>query len=330
MRRLLTWGAVWLALSGCVSRPTPAISGAVSEQTPAPAPTLAPAVVEPRILASTPAPHPPERHPGVPSASVSAPAVDPLVRVAKANAAARVQPGRGDYSTAVQIYGFAEGALYQIYVAPGRVTDIVLQPEEKLAGAGPVAAGDTTRWVIGDTESGSGDARRVHILVKPTRPDLRTNLVINTDRRTYHLELRATPSTYMAAVSWRYPADEARAAAALAEARRLAEAEAQAAQTPAPAILNFAYRIVGRARWRPIRVYDDGRQTFIEFPASVAQGDMPPLWVGAPGRALELVNYRVHGQRMIVDCLFETAELRLGDTRGQQHVQIVRTSEGRP
>jgi hypothetical protein len=30
---------------------------------------------------------------------------------------------------------------------------------------------------------------RVHILVKPTRPDIRTNLVINTDRRTYHIEL---------------------------------------------------------------------------------------------------------------------------------------------
>src|SRR3546814_15654380 len=29
--------------------------------------------------------------------------------------------------------------------------------------------------------------------------------VINTNRRTYHLELRATPATYMASVSWSYP-----------------------------------------------------------------------------------------------------------------------------
>ena len=65
-----------------------------------------------------------------------------------------------------------------------------------------VAAGDTVRWVIGDTTSGTGNATRVHILVKPTRSDLATNLIINTDRRTYHLELRALPSTYMASVSW--------------------------------------------------------------------------------------------------------------------------------
>jgi type IV secretion system protein TrbI len=57
------------------------------------------------------------------------------------------------------------------------------------------------RWVIGDTESGTGPTKRVHILVKPTRPDLVTNLVINTDRRTYHMELRSTEKTYMASVS---------------------------------------------------------------------------------------------------------------------------------
>src|SRR3546814_3804641 len=60
-------------------------------------------------------------------------------------------------------------------------------------GPGPVAAGDTVRWIIGDTVSGAGPTARVHILAKPTRPDIATNLIINTDRRTYHLELRATP-----------------------------------------------------------------------------------------------------------------------------------------
>jgi type IV secretion system protein VirB9 len=86
------------------------------------------------------------------------------------------------------------------------VTDIALQEGEELAGSGPVAAGDTVRWIIGDTVSGSGPGKRIHLLVKPTRPDLVTNLVINTDRRTYHLELRAA-GTYMAALSWTYPQD---------------------------------------------------------------------------------------------------------------------------
>lgn len=100
-----------------------------------------------------------------------------------------MQPTRSGYFNAVQVYPFTSGALYQVYTAPGQVTDVALQEGEQLVGSGPVAAGDTVRWIIGDTESGTGPTRRIHILVKPTRPDLVTNLVINTDRRTYLLEL---------------------------------------------------------------------------------------------------------------------------------------------
>ena len=74
--------------------------------------------------------------------------------------------------------------------------------------AHPVAAGDTVRWIVGDTESGAGPTKKIHILVKPTRPDRTTNLVINTDRRTYLMELRSTEKTYMASVSWQYPEDQ--------------------------------------------------------------------------------------------------------------------------
>jgi type IV secretion system protein VirB9 len=146
--------------------------------------------------------------------------------------------------------------------------------------------------------------------------------VINTNRRTYHLELRATPATYMASVAWRYPADEA-----LAAAERV---ERHAAPTVAIEQLNFNYKISGdRPSWRPVRVFDDGRQTFIEFAPSVTQGELPPLFLsGAEGKAADLVNYRVSGQRMVVDRLFTSAELRLGDRRGQKRVRIERGAGG--
>ena len=105
-----------------------------------------------------------------------------------------MQPVRDSFINAVQVYPFSGGALCQVYAAPGQVTDVALQEGEQLVGSGPVAAGDTVRWIIGDTESGAGATKRVHILVKPTRPDLITNLVVNTDRRTYLLELRSTPA----------------------------------------------------------------------------------------------------------------------------------------
>ncbi|MFT8764135.1 MAG: P-type conjugative transfer protein TrbG [Gluconobacter potus] len=251
---------------------------------------------------------------------------DPHQRVERANSAARIQPTRAGYLNAIQVYPFSEGALYQLYAAPGEITDIALQPGEKLVGSGPVAAGDTVRWIIGDTESGAGGSKRIHILLKPTRPDLTTNLVINTDRRTYHLELRSDERTYMASVSWDYPQDQI---VALHGQDRDADLDDPVATGVDLDALNFRYRIEGdEAPWRPLRAFDDGRQVFIEFPTGIAQGEMPPLWVIGPQGDGQLVNYRVRGNRMIVDRLFAAAELRLG-AKHQQVVRIVRNDGAR-
>lgn len=254
-------------------------------------------------------------------------AADPTVRVNQANAAARIQPVRNGFINAVQVYPFSGGALYQVYTAPGEITDIALQEGEQLVGSGPVAAGDTVRWMIGDTVSGIGPAARVHILVKPIRPDIATNLVINTDRRTYHLELRANPSVYMASVSWTYPQDQL---IALRQARAEAERAAPVAAGMDLSLLNFHYAIEGdRPEWRPLLAFDDGVRVFVEFPESIAQGELPPLFVIGAKDEAELVNYRVSGRYMIVDRLFARAELRLGGRKGQQTVRIVSNRRGR-
>lgn len=253
---------------------------------------------------------------------------DPTARVNLANRAARVQPVRNGFINSIQVYPFVDGALYQVYASPGQITDIALQPGEQLVGSGPVAAGDTVRWVIGDTESGTGTAKQIHILVKPTRPDLMTNLVINTDRRTYHMELRSTPATYMASVSWQYPQDQL---IALRRQNQQAEAAQPVANGIDLARVNFRYEVTGdRAPWQPLRAFDDGQQVFIEFPRGIGQGEMPPLFVVGPeGDTSELVNYRVRGNYMIVDRLFAAAELRFGSDKDQKRVRVSRT-DGRP
>jgi type IV secretion system protein VirB9 len=133
----------------------------------------------------------------------------PKDRVADAHTLAKVEPAKDGYINAIQIYPYTRGALYQLYPAVNQVTDIALEAGEKLIS---VSAGDTVRWVVGDTTSGGGKEAQVHILVKPIGTDLETNLVITTDRRTYHLEMHSSQSTYMASVSWAYPASELLAA----------------------------------------------------------------------------------------------------------------------
>lgn len=236
-----------------------------------------------------------------------------------ANRAALREPDTAGYLNAVQVYPFAEGMLYRLYAAPGRVTDVALQPGETITA---VAAGDTVRWTVGDTTSGSGTGKRTHLLVKPFAAGLSTNLVVTTDRRVYHLELESLPKAAMAALSWTYPEDEL-------IALRRAEAEAAAAAPVASGVaveaLNFNYAITGdRPAWRPVRAFDDGRQTYVEFAPSLGVGEAPPLFVVGEDGEAALVNYRVAGRYYVVDRLFGAAELRLG-AKKQKVVRIVRT-----
>jgi type IV secretion system protein VirB9 len=318
MRRILVLASAMLA--GCATFKPPQIS--YDDEQPA---VLQGDPPKPVQVVELPKPLPlPGQLKPIPGARSAAEPRDPRQRVDLANAAARVQPSRSGYLNAVQVYPFAEGALYQVYAAPGQVTDIALQEGEQLVGSGPVAAGDTVRWIIGDTESGTANAKKVHILVKPTRPDVITNLVINTDRRTYHMELRSTERTYMASVSWIYPQDQL---IALRRRNALADAAVPVEANLDVDSIRFRYAIEGdNPPWRPLHAFDDGKKVYIEFPRGISQGEMPPLFVVGPeGKTSELVNYRVRGNHMVVDRLFAAAELRLGDRSSERRVRIVRT-----
>lgn len=253
-------------------------------------------------------------------------------RIAAANKEARIEPLRDGFVNAMQVYAYEEGALYQLHASPGHITDIALQPGEQLVGPGPIAAGDTARWIIGDTTSGggggdSGADTRIHILVKPVRSGLATNLIINTDRRSYHLELKSAASPYMASLSWTYPQD-----VLLAQVK--AREEAQRREPIAAAIdasaLNFNWRIKGdKAPWRPLRIFDDGARVFIEFSLQITQSELPPLFIIGPDKKAALVNYRVRGRYIIVDTLFDRAELRLGARSSARRVRIERKHHSR-
>ena len=299
-----------LAITGCTSTKPPQIS--YDESAPPLPVSSAPTEDRPRPLHIPPS-WTPARGGGM------AEAKEPIVRVEAANGAARIEPRREGYFNAVQVFPYSPGALYQVYVAPGQVTDIALEPGEQLTGSGPVAAGDTVRWIIGDTESGNGDTRRIHILVKPTRPAIETNLVVNTDRRTYLIELRAHERPYMPSVAWFYPESRGKSLRAVAPTPVV----------PEMAQRRYRYAIEGDSPpWRPANAYDDGRKVYIEFSPGIVQGEMPPLFiVGSDGKP-EIVNYRPYGNVLIVDRLFAAAELRLGG-ENQQKVRIVRT-DGRP
>lgn len=230
--------------------------------------------------------------------------------LASANGAARQSPAASAFEEARQIYVYRPGALYEVYTSPTYVTTVLLEPGETL---NTIAAGDTSRWMVTQADAEEQIEGRTVVLIKPQTANLRTNVVLITDRRTYLIEaVSQSGATYSAQIAWTYP-----------EEPRLAGA------APIDEInLNYRIRTVrGRAPvWTPTRVFDDGRRTWIEFAPEVVASDLPPLFAVTPEGA-ELVNYRVLqgplGQRYMVDRVFEVAELRLG-TRSPIVVRLER------
>lgn len=317
-----------LLLAGCASGPVPPPVVDLDEPIErVAAVAIAPADPPVRlevVEVPTPLPLPGQLKPLEPLLPTPPEPPDAKSRVERANASARVEPTRDGYLNAVQVWPYATGALYQVYTSPGKVTDIALQPGEELVA---LSAGDTVRWIIADTTSGAGATQRVHVLVKPTRSAITTNLVVLTNRRVYHLEATATERTWMASVSWSYPQD---LIATLRAKERAAEAASPVASGVPLERLRFRYAISGdQPAWRPLRAFDDGERVYIQFPSGIAQGEMPPLFVIGPAGDPQLVNYRVRSPYYVVDRLFGAAELRLGAQK-QDVVRIARTDGRKP
>ncbi|WP_454762197.1 P-type conjugative transfer protein TrbG [Caulobacter segnis] len=245
---------------------------------------------------------------------------------ARANAEARDFPSSGAYINSALFYAFEPGRIYTIQTSPRFLTTIQLRAGERLIAK---AAGDTVRWVLGETQAGAGETAQVTVFVKPIRPGLRTNIVLTTDQRTYLIDAFSNASaTYTSVLAWTYPQEEARASAQAA-AQRQAAAPVGVLSLEG---LNFNYRVAVRKgrppAWRPVRVFDDGAKTFIEFPADLDRQEAPPLFVLGEKDQAELVNYRQAGRYYVVDRLLGRAELRLGQAR-QTIVRIERQGAGR-
>ena len=200
----------------------------------------------------------------LPEASDDTPKPSGLEAIKAANADARIEAAPDGFINASQLFAFEEGAVYELHAAPGFVSTILLQPGEQLIN---YAAGDTARWIIDDVAKGD----QTLLLVKPTRPNLTTNLVITTDKRIYLLEAAAMRAqSTMPSISWTYPLESLSKQVAAIDAENERRADTMVAGVPVDQ-LNFDYKIQGdKPRWRPVRAFDDGQKVYIEFPEALA------------------------------------------------------------
>jgi P-type conjugative transfer protein TrbG len=150
-------------------------------------------------------------------------------------------------------------------------------------------------------------------------------MVVNTNRRTYSIKLVSREKDWMPAVNFDYP----EVVQSEWDAYYAAQQQEKAQKTLGDGLnidnLDFAYRIEGKADFKPVRVYNNGIKTFIELPRSVSSGELPTVLVVNSGSGeKEIVNYGFKDNKFIVDQLARQLILVQGVGSNQESVLISR------
>lgn len=246
----------------------------------------------------------------------------------QANSAQGIKPVAGTDGSIRFLFGAQQPS---IVCAVLQVCDIELQPGEQV---NSIHLGDQARWLIEPAITGQGAAEVQHLIVKPMDVGLETSLVVTTNRRTYHIRLRSHRREFMPRVGFIYPED-ARAkwdAIKAQKNRTLAVRQSRVIPETGEYLgnLDFAYSVSGNAVWKPVRVYNDGQKTIIQMPRIMAQTEAPTLLLlnkkGGLFRKDDtvMVNYRLQGDRYIVDAVFDKAILVAGAGNNQSRVTVTR------
>lgn len=242
-----------------------------------------------------------------------------------------LEPAKGDNGAVIFMFGSQQPG---IVCAVLQICDIQLQPGERING---FYIGDQVRWEVAPAITGRGAFEIEHILVKPKDVGLDTTMIVTTDRRTYNFRLRSHRTRTMTTVAFKYPDETQQKWDAFIARRQQQEDIRKTGTIPETGEylgdLDFLYTVTGSASWKPLRVYNDGRKTIIQMPTEFAQKEAPVLMVlhKAGGVFTEeetgLINYRLQGDRYIVDAVFDQAVLISGVGKNQDRITISRSNE---
>jgi len=250
----------------------------------------------------------------------------------KATSETALAPVPGANGAIKFVYG---GQQASIVCAVLQVCDVILQVGERV---NTINMGDSVRWMVEPAITGSGVGEVQHLIIKPLDVGIETSMVVTTNRRTYHFRLRSHRTQYMPQVVFTYPEDamakwEAIKTREVVERQKKVEERQEKTMSETGEYLGnmrFDYTVSGRAIWKPVRVYNDGIKTIIQMPSVMVQTEAPTLLVVRKDGGLftddemVLVNYRVQGNRYIVDTIFDKAILIAGVGSGQDRITIQR------
>lgn len=208
-----------------------------------------------------------------------------------------------------KIYDYDPDSQFLVNARLGYVTDVELKPGEEVQ---KIAAGNTVQWSV-EKDSVAGTS---HVYIKPLSDSV-TNMIVNTNVRSYRLIVTTYNDDIYFIIKWNYPKDE-EAEYHKMLAKQTAD-QKQALQNVIKSILrakliNKHYIVTKNEnvleKYIPPAVFDDGRKTYIEISPDNRQ-NMPVVFYFDEWdkKKLQLVNYRLKGNFMEIDRVMDQIKL---------------------
>lgn len=205
------------------------------------------------------------------------------------------QDSKSSVDKRIRTVRYDENAITQLTGRLGFQTVIEFDPAERIEN---VSIGDSVAWQI------TPNRRATLLFLKPVESST-TNMTVVTTLRRYVFDLRVaepastqeTSAVYV--LRFKYPPPPAPPKVT----------PPPPPPPPPPPVINSAYNRKGSTRIAPLRVWDDGKFTYFEFPERI---EAPAISAVAPDGTEGVVNLRFQDRLIIADVVAPQFVLRLG------------------
>ena len=174
-----------------------------------------------------------------------------------------------------------------------------------------IKSGDSARWKF---DSVDGD--NPSILVKPTKANIMTNLIIFTDRRIYNIKLISTKSSWLPSISFIYdkkntntnlssifdPEDKTEVTTYKTDKKLSTKKQPKKYQSE--------YIISSDGSWKPSNVFTRNGKTYINID-SRDENNLPRLYI-INGNSSKTINYTYKNTQLLVNGIIKKAILIKG------------------
>lgn len=221
------------------------------------------------------------------------------------------------------VYTYDADYTYPILTQTGRLTHLEFEEDEAIIG---IYLADPKSW-----HRKTAVTRR-DFFIQPKLAGLANTATIITNKRRYELMLKQNADQYYQRVSWQHqesdqldgftpetttnvennakPPSKPTHTRLPESAKNHPPHQASTHQPLNLARANFDYSVKGKAPFKPLAVFDDGRFTWLKMPSIQ---EIPAIFILAQDNAVELANFMVQGDYFVIrQMLDHGALLKLG------------------